>query len=190
MAAAEEANQHRVYCTQFVDYVKYNGTKISRLCIATYKDHGHSLFTAAPTIKGISLRLLLAISTTEKLPLPAQAVMEVFLVSKTLLCRTIRMTSPAKVKLKNGTLLKVVKPVYAMPESPIHWYNTFTDYHWRTLGMNSTTLAHCLMFKMEKDSLEEIVSINVDDKNEDKKSRELPSKGKDVAEKGRQSLIV
>lgn len=159
-----------------------------------YNDHDHGEFIAAPTIKIISLRLLFVISATEHLPLRVHVVAKAIVASKTSLRRPIYMIPPAEVKPEKRTLIKVVRPVYRMPELPMHRYNTSTDYHRHTLGMSSTTLHLCLMFKKDNGLMEAIAGLQVDDtitvatsdfaKKENKKSKEFASKGKGIVGEG------
>lgn len=60
---ASEATGHRIYRHSFVDKVKSDGTKKSRFCVAAFNDKSHGLFTAAPTVKRISIRLMLSLCT-------------------------------------------------------------------------------------------------------------------------------
>jgi hypothetical protein len=50
----------RIYGTRFVDSLKGDGSKKSRLCVQAYNDKHHGLFVAAPTVKRSSCRLMLA----------------------------------------------------------------------------------------------------------------------------------
>lgn len=39
-----------------------------------------------------------------------------------------------------GSLLKVIKPLYGMPESPVYWLSTMRNHHVNVLGMNHSIL--------------------------------------------------
>lgn len=68
-APKREKECHRLCHHRFVDRIKANGTNHSRFCIAACNDKEHGLFTAAPSIDCISLRLLLAAAVTEMFPI-------------------------------------------------------------------------------------------------------------------------
>jgi len=59
-----EAENHRIYRHSFVDKIKADGSKKSRFCVAAFNDKNHGLFTAAPTVKRISIRLLFLYAST------------------------------------------------------------------------------------------------------------------------------
>lgn len=51
----------------------------------------------------------------------------------------------------NGTrrnmVLKVVRPLYGIPESGLHWYLTYIDRHTERLGIIRATIDTCILFK-------------------------------------------
>lgn len=85
----KEAKNHRIYRHSFVDKVKSDGKKKSRLCVAAFNDKDHGLFTAAPTVKRISIRLMLSISASFGFPLATRDVKKAFVMSKTTLRRPV-----------------------------------------------------------------------------------------------------
>jgi len=143
--ATQSAN-HRLYRPTFVDKLKPDGSKRSRLCVAACNDQNHGLFTAAPTIKRISLRLLLALAVSHRLRLFTRDVTKAFVNSKTPLRRPVYLRPPADMKLEKGKVLKVVKPLYGMPEAPIHWFKTYLDYHRDGLEMVQVPTDPCLLY--------------------------------------------
>lgn len=115
-----DAEGHRLYHPKFVDKVKPSWEKRSRLC--------DGLFTAAPTIKRLSIRLLLCLATSFGFQLSTRDVTKAFSMPKTPLRRPVYLRPPPEMGLPKGFVLKVVKPLYGMPESPIHWFKTYTDF--------------------------------------------------------------
>lgn len=190
IAPAIEADGHRIYRSRFVDKVKPDGTMRSRLCVAACNDQSHGLFTASPTMKRISLRLFLTIAATEKLQMHVRDVTKAFIMSKTTLRRPIYMKAPKEMKLEKGKIVKVVRPVYGMPESPMHWFKTYIDYHKNTLSMSQSKLDPCLLYRSNEEGVNGIIGIQVDDTicagtssflDEEKlRSKEFPSKGKET----------
>lgn len=185
-----EAYEQKLYATKFLDLVKPDGTKQSRLCVATCNDQKHGFFTDAPTISHISLRLPLAVVVTFELTLHVGNVTKAFVVRKTFLCRLVYMKAPNEIKLGKGKGFHGVRPTYETPVAPRHLFETYTDYHRRTLMMTPKTLGACLMFRRGKRTLEGFVGSQVDDtawaatlmfeKEETITSEEFPNTGKGV----------
>ena len=69
----------------FVDKFKADGSKKTGLCIAATHDREHGLCTAAPSIKGMSMRLMLAVRASMKFIVYTRDVKKAFIMSKMLL---------------------------------------------------------------------------------------------------------
>ena len=158
-----EAQGLRIYRHSFVNKLKDNGEKKSRLCVAAFNDKNHGLFTAAPTIKRISLRLMVSISSTYKVRLNIRDVKQAFPQSKTALRRPVYMKPPPEMRIEKGKLLKVVKPLYGMPESTVHWFKTYGDYHKNELEMQQTAMDPCIWYQRRNRCMTGILSLQVDD---------------------------
>jgi hypothetical protein len=65
--------------------------------------------------------------------------------------------------LPKQCLLLILRPLYRVPESPIHWYQTYHVHHTKTLEMESSPTDPCFLFKTENDVLIGIVVLQVDD---------------------------
>ena len=177
-----------MYRPTFVDKVKSSGEKRSRLCVAACNDHEHGLFTAAPTIKRFSLRVLFANAVIFKFRMLTRDITKAFAMSKTLLRRPIYLRPPKEMGLPKNIILKVIKPLYGMPESPIHWYKTFIDHHCHSMQMEQLPIDPCLLVSTTATSLECILGIQVDDtlfagsdafiEKEESVSKEFPSRGR------------
>eukprot|EP00171_Calliarthron_tuberculosum_P023256 IDg23256t1 len=189
----DESNGHRLYKSKFLDKIKNTGEKHSRLCAAAWNDQEHGLFTAAPTIRRLSLRLLFALCATYKYAPNSRDVVRAFLRAKTKLRRPIYMKAPKEMGLKKGQVLKVLLPLYGMPESPIHWYKTYIDHHKEEMDMNQSLLDPCLLYKhSNQGELIGILGLQVDDtvfagtqnflKEEEAASKLFPNKGRSSAE--------
>lgn len=183
-----ESHGHRLYRARFVDKLKADGSKRSRLCVAACNDRNHGLFTGAPTVKRMSLRLLASLSTSYGYELYTRDVTKAFVMSKTLLRRPVFMKPPSEMKLQKGKVVKVIKPLYGMPESPMHWYNTYLGYHRESLGMTQLDLDPCLLVSHTKGETSGMLSLQVDDtlfsgskeflSIEEKASSAFPNKGR------------
>ena len=160
-----EARGQRIYRSRFVDKTKSDGSKKSRLVIAATNDNQHGLFTAAPTIKRLSIRLLLSISASMKFKIYTRDVTKAFIMSRTGgLRREIFMKPPKEFELGKGKLLRVKRPLYGMPESPMHWFKTYSDHFQARLKMNPIPIDPCLLHaKDDSYNLRGILGCQVDD---------------------------
>lgn len=70
--SAEETKHHWVCYSQIIVYGNSNQIKRSHHFVVAYNDHSHRLFITAPTIKRIYLRGLLTTTSTKKLILLVQ----------------------------------------------------------------------------------------------------------------------
>jgi Reverse transcriptase (RNA-dependent DNA polymerase) len=101
----------------------------SRLVIQAYNDAGkHSILTESPTIQRASFRLMLALAATyTDLDVCFRDIKQAYVQSETALVREFYATPPKKVDLPRNTVLKVIKPLYGIPEAGNHWYKTYRD---------------------------------------------------------------
>lgn len=65
--------------------------------------------------------------------------------------------------LSQDTILKVMEPLYGMPESGSHWSLTFFDHLINRLEMNRSTRDPCLLFKRGKRGLDWLITLQVDE---------------------------
>ena len=61
------------------------------------------------------------------------------------------------------SLLKVIKPLYGMAESPGYWWSTMRNHHVDVLKMKQTILDPCLFYKVEGGTLTGVQGTLVDD---------------------------
>ena len=132
--------------------VKHSGEKRPRLCIASCNDQQHSLFTAAPTMKRISIRILLCMVPILNLPLTTGDEIETFAMSKTTLRRPFCLRGPSEMEVPKGMVLIVIQSLYGMPESPLHWFKTYSDYYRQKLGMKQFSMNRhsCLRYLSQR----------------------------------------
>ena len=186
-----EATGKRVYNHAWVDKVKENGKKKSRMCVAAFNDKDHGLFTAAPTVKRMSIRTMVSICAAYKYKLHGRDVKQAFPKSKTQLRRPVFMRAPPEMGVLPGQLIKVVKALYGMPESPMHWFKTYGDYHRDDLNMKPAAIDQCLWYCMKDQYLDGILALQVDDtlfagspsflKLEMEKAKKFPNSGRTIA---------
>ena len=71
-------------------------------------------------MKHISMRFQTALATVYGLKMFIRDVIKAFIQSTTTLSRAVFMRAPKEKGLPRGKILKVLKPLYGMPKSPMH----------------------------------------------------------------------
>ena len=61
-----------------------------------------------------------------------------------------------------NSILKVIKPLYGVPEAGNHWFTTYHNHHIKELGMNSSTYDLCLLWSNSPNYFG-IVGLQTDD---------------------------
>lgn len=79
--------------------------------------------------------------------------------SQTPLRRLVYLKAPSIMGLEKEKVLKVVRPLYGMPESPMHWFKTYLEYHKEKLGMGHSELDPCFLYKLKMNSFVGIVGL-------------------------------
>jgi hypothetical protein len=144
----------RIFNSRFVDEIKNKGTdkafEKSRLVVQAYKDQEKDMvLTQSPTIQRVSQRLLLALAPTLAnlgVSIYLRDITQAYTQSKTTLNRQFYVRPPAELELPEGSILRVVKPLYGVPEAGNHWFNTYHTHHIRQLHMNQSTYDPCLLY--------------------------------------------
>ncbi len=85
-------------------------------------------------------------------------------VSQTPLRRSVHL-KPSEMQFGKGKVLKVIRPLYGMPESLIHWFKAYSDYHRQKLGMTPSRVDRCLLYDVEGNSPTGIIGLQVGDTN-------------------------
>ncbi|RFU27594.1 hypothetical protein B7463_g8735, partial [Scytalidium lignicola] len=62
--------------------------------------------------------------------------------------------------LREGSILRVVKPLYGVPEAGNHWFQTYHFYHVEALAMKPSTYDPCLLYSTEPFG---VVGLQTDD---------------------------
>jgi Cu2+-containing amine oxidase len=121
----------RIFNSRFVDEVKNKGTSKefmkSRLVVQAYNDDEKRLvLTQSPTIQRVSQRIILCIAaiTQETTRLYLRDISQAYIQSTTSLNRDFYIKPPrelvAHLNLQEGAILKVIKPLYSVPEAGNH----------------------------------------------------------------------
>jgi hypothetical protein len=116
--------------------------------VQAYKDvEKDTVLTQSPTIQRVSQRLILALTAMlPHLQLYLRDITQAYTQSKTELVRQFFVRPPIEMQLPPGSILRVVKPLYSVPEAGNHWYNTYHSHHVEKLGMNQSTYDPCLLY--------------------------------------------
>ena len=155
----------RIFGCRFVDQIKNEGTEKafekSRLVVQAYNDAGKGcILTQAPTIQRASQRLILILSLIFDLSIYTRDISQAYTQSNSKLARDVYIHAPFEMNLPRDTVLKVILPLYGVPESGNHWFKTYHTHHTKRLGMSSSTFDECLLFRNDVSA---IVGLQTDD---------------------------
>lgn len=160
----------RLFNSRFVDEIKNPGTdkafEKSRLVVQAYNDKGKQLvLTQSPTIQRVSQRLILCIAAIKpESKLYLRDISQAYVQSNTTLNREFYVRPPKELSQTLGimedTILKVVKPLYGVPEAGNHWFKTYHSHHIEQLRMDQSTYDPCLLYSPTRFGL---VGLQTDD---------------------------
>src|SRR5580692_7050629 len=147
----------RIFGSRFVDEIKHPGTdkayEKSHLVIQAYNDPGKDLIlTQSPTVQRVSQRLILVLAVTfvdrnkKPLSLYLRDISQAYVQSQTPLARDFFAQPPPELGLPPNTILKLLRPLYGVPEAGNHWFQTYHKYHREQLEMEQSTYDPCLLF--------------------------------------------
>ncbi|KAM4062035.1 cwf18 domain containing protein [Hirsutella rhossiliensis] len=137
---------YRIFRSRMVREVKGINTKPyekSRLVIQGHNDFEKTtLLTQSPTIQRVSIPAI-----------PDQAF------------RTILTYLPTELqgKYPNGTIIRVIKPLYGIAEAGVHWFRTYQQHHLEKLDMSTSTYDSCLLISNTGPDTLGIVGMQTDD---------------------------
>ena len=158
----------RIFNSRFVDEIKNKGTseafEKSRLVIQAYNDTGKvHVLTQSPTIQRASQRVILCLATVlTATDIYLRDITQAYTQSTSNLAREIYARPPPGFDIWINCLLKVIKPLYGIPESGNHWFNTYHKHHLEELQMKQSTFDPCLLSTDEGAPLG-IVGLQTDD---------------------------
>ena len=61
--------------------------------------------------------------------------------------------------LQNGIVMKVMKPLYSVPDASIHWFNTYYTHHINKLAMMEYIYDFCLLYIDENNKSVGVVGL-------------------------------
>jgi hypothetical protein len=161
----------RIFNSRFVDEIKNKGTEKalskSRLVVQAYNDDEKRLvLTQSPTIQRISQRIILCIAAIigPETGLYLRDISQAYVQSTTSLNRDFYIKPPPELAqhldISNNSVVKVVKPLYGVPEAGNHWFKTYHSHHIDKLLMQQSTFDPCLLYNTEPFG---IVGLQTDD---------------------------
>jgi hypothetical protein len=159
----------RIFKARFVDEIKNKGTEKafekSRLVVQAYHDDGkHMVLTQSPTIQRVSQRIIICLAAVYQKGLYLRDISQAYVQSTTQLNRDFYIKPPYELTDRMGlprdTILKVVKPLYGVPEAGNHWFKTYHTHHTVELGMEQSTYDPCLVYRKAPFG---VVGIQTDD---------------------------
>ena len=163
----------RIFNSRFVDEVKNAGTEKafekSRLVVQAYNDlEKEAVLTQSPTIQRVSQRLILCLAAMlqRDTQLYLRDISQAYVQSVTKLNRDFYIVAPpeltAQLGIAAGSVVKVVKPLYGVPEAGNHWFKTYHSHHTRELEMSQSAYDPCLLY-CTHDSQFGVVGLQTDD---------------------------
>ena len=139
----------------------------SRLVVQAYNDDSkHAVLTQSPTIQRISQRVILSVAamTSKTTGLFLRDISQAYVQSTTLLNRDFYVNPPRelaeRLNLTDDSVLKVVKPLYGVPEAGNHWFKTYHSHHTNELAMEQSTYDPCLLYSNQPFG---VVGLQTDD---------------------------
>ena len=158
----------RIFGSRFVDELKKVGDRLkkkSRLVAQNYADDdATAIATKAPTVQRFAQRVALSIAASYPELIPyTRDITQAYIQSHTDLERDVYIRAPKELGLQPGFVLKVVRPLYGIPESGLHWYLTYLSHHLETLGMHRATADPCVLIKRSNNEIEGLILLQVDD---------------------------
>jgi hypothetical protein len=89
---------------------------------------------------------------------------QAYVQSETTLIRDFYVEPPVEMNLTEEVILKVVKPLYGIPEAGNHWFSTYHKLHTDSLGMKTSTYDPCLLYRRSQEGIiDGITGMQTDD---------------------------
>jgi hypothetical protein len=141
----------RLFNSRFVDEIKNPGTdkafEKSRLVVQAYNDQEKELvLTQSPTIQRVSQRLILCLAAIGSHSLYLRDISQAYVQSTTTLNREFYVRPPCEMQIDDDSVLKVVRPLYGIPEARNHWFKTYHSHHVEQLHIDQSTYDPCLLY--------------------------------------------
>ena len=119
--------------------------------------------TQAPTIQRMSQRLILALYANTEYELYLRDITQAYTQSTTLLNREIYIRAPQELGIDKDSVLKVIRPLYGIPEAGAHWFGTYHTHHLKNLSMTPSTYDPCLLYTDKNTPSFGVIGLQTDD---------------------------
>ncbi|KAI0994749.1 hypothetical protein K3495_g13433 [Podosphaera aphanis] len=144
----------RIFNSRFVDRImnegKANAIEKSRLVVQAYKDDNKkSVLTYSPTIQRMSQRLILSLALYNNFDIFTRDISQAYTQSKSQIARDFYVRPLKELGLPADTLLKVLRPLYGVPEAGTHWFRTYHNHHVQKLDLKYSSYDPCLLFNRD-----------------------------------------
>ena len=123
----------------------------------------NTLVHTATSLRHRSIRIIVALAVILGFKLWTQDVKQAFLQSKQPLAREVYIRPTPEFLLTREKLLKLLKPLYGLPDAGDYWDDTYTDFMKTDQQMVTTTLDLSFFYKLEDGKLQGMSGIVVDD---------------------------
>ncbi|MDB5910367.1 MAG: polyprotein [Massilia sp.] len=163
----------RIFKSRIVNEVKGKTTSTpyekSRLVVQGYGDDGkEAILTQSPTIQRASQRLILCLMPSllqRGMCAWLRDITQAYVQSETPLNRTILAYLPTQIKhhYPEGTVMRVIKPLYGLAEAGTHWWATYHNHHVKKLQMTTSTYDPCLLISTPENPDFACVGMQTDD---------------------------
>ena len=136
----------------------------ARFVVQGHRDkYKTSLVHDSPTARQHSTRIIVGLAAIFGFRLFSTDVTQAYLQSSTDLLRDVYMKPTKEFHLNENQILKLLKPLYGLPDSGDYWGKTFTTHLRDELGMELATGDGALFFKHLDDKLKGLCATYVDD---------------------------
>ncbi|KAI0994902.1 hypothetical protein K3495_g13278 [Podosphaera aphanis] len=127
-----------------------NAFEKSRLVVQAFKDNDKkTVLTQSPTIQRMSQRLLICLALYKNFDIFTRDISQAYTQSKSHLVRNFFVRPPAELDLPNDVFLKVLLPLYGVPEAGTHWFRTYLNHHIVKLDLIQSSYDQCLLFNSD-----------------------------------------
>ena len=166
-----EIGDSRIFGSRLVDEVKGKETDnpYEKLVAQAFNDQGKkTILTQSPTIQRVSQRLIAALAPTlfaRGMKLAQRDITQAYTQAKDPLSRAIFAYPPREMagEFPPDSILRMLGPLYGIPESGLYWFVTYVKHHKVNLGMEASTYDPCLLFTNSDPAAFGIVGIQTDD---------------------------
>lgn len=153
---------------RFVLTIKNTGTDQelykARFVVQGYRDKlNTSLVHDATTCRPQSARLLIGLAAIFGFTVFSTDVTQAYLQSNQELQREVFLNAPPELHLNHDQLLKLLKPLYGLPDSGDYWARTMKHHLVQQMGMTPTLGDKSFFFKHIRDELHGLCATYVDD---------------------------